>query len=96
MEWQFENRDGNWVMVGRPVREGATAVASAVQWAEALDCLGTGVPEPEKDHGIWTWSLYAGVEVELSVVADRDQLDAWHDEQRLRQHQVELHASSDH
>lgn len=95
MEWQFENRDRYWVMVGWPIREGATAVAYAVEWAEALDCFGAGVSEPLEDHGIWTWSLYAGVEVELNVVADRDQLDAWHDEQRLREYEEERQAFSD-
>ena len=95
MEWQFENRDDYWVMVGSPQEEGASAVALAVEWAEALDCFGMGVPEPAKEHGIWTWSFFAGVQVQLIVVADRDQLDAWHDEQQLRQHEEERQASSD-
>ncbi|GAA1139053.1 hypothetical protein [Ornithinicoccus hortensis] len=81
MEWTFENTDDVWTMVGRPSHEGASAITAAVEWTNALDQFGDGWPEPNKKHGVWTWTKHVGVLVELAVVADRDALEQWRGEQ---------------
>lgn len=79
MDWEFQNRDDYWVMVGRPEVSGLDGLDSCVEWMERAS-EGFVRTDVALRDGYGSISRYVGgVQVELELRVDEDHRREWED-----------------